>query len=620
MYPRNAVAPERLAIGAVVQISDGVVQTSAVTITVRGQGGAEGTGGGTTAFGASGVVYYTPTQAETNFTSFVVIASKTGCIPVSQTIVTTASVTPGQVRLEGVTHTSAVIPTVSAVTGLTAANLDATVSSRMATYTQPTGFLAATFPTTVASTTNITAGTITTTTNLTNLPSIPANWITAAGITAAALNGKGDWNIGKTGYTLTATTGLGNQTANITGNLSGSVGSVTGAVGSVTGAVGSVTGSVGSVVGHTPQTGDTYGALGATALAALQLQFDGTGLTGATYPANQAQLSNIAVAGAAANVRAESYTLTNGTQTGGTYTDTAALDTLYHTHTDTGGAMDLYYEFNVTPNGVPVGVTMTGYLLGANDSLAVQAYNWVTTSWEQIGTRQGSNSATVVANTHSLFVAHVGTGANLGKVRVRYYAASGLTSATLAVDQIYVSYANIAPARETKGFVSDVAATTTVVKTTLTQADDFWNDAIVIFTDGALNGQSRTVYAYTNLNGELILDEALTSAPADGTPFIIDHTHVHPITQIQAGLATSAAVAALPTATDNADALLKRDMSAVTGEASRSPINALRFLRNKWSVAATTLTVTKEDDTTSAWTSTVTTNPTAEPITGSDPS
>lgn len=41
-------------------------------------------------------------------------------------------------------------------------NLDATVTSRMATYTQPSGFLAATFPTTVASTTNITGGTITT--------------------------------------------------------------------------------------------------------------------------------------------------------------------------------------------------------------------------------------------------------------------------------------------------------------------------------------------------------------------------------------------------------------------------------------------------------------------------
>lgn len=62
---------------------------------------------------------------------------------------------------------------VGSVTGLTASNLDATVSGRMATYTQPTGFLAATFPTgTVANTTNITAGTITTTTNLTNAATV----------------------------------------------------------------------------------------------------------------------------------------------------------------------------------------------------------------------------------------------------------------------------------------------------------------------------------------------------------------------------------------------------------------------------------------------------------------
>lgn len=59
---------------------------------------------------------------------------------------------------------------------------------------------------------------------------INANVITAGSIAASALNGKGDWNVGKTGYSLTATTGLGNQTANITGDLSGSVGSVTGAV------------------------------------------------------------------------------------------------------------------------------------------------------------------------------------------------------------------------------------------------------------------------------------------------------------------------------------------------------------------------------------------------------
>ncbi len=71
--------------------------------------------------------------------------------------------------------------------------------------------------------------------------------------------------------------------------------------------------------------------------------------------------------------------------------------------------------------------------------------------------------------------------------------------------------------------------------------------------------------------------------------------------------------------TNIADALLKRDWTAVTGEAARSVLNALRFLRNKWSVASGTLTVTKEDDTTSAWTGTVTTDSGAEPVTGVDP-
>lgn len=58
----------------------------------------------------------------------------------------------------------------------------------MPTYTQPTGFLAATFPGgTIANTTNITAGTITTVTNLTNLPAAPTDWITAISFSAAAV-------------------------------------------------------------------------------------------------------------------------------------------------------------------------------------------------------------------------------------------------------------------------------------------------------------------------------------------------------------------------------------------------------------------------------------------------
>lgn len=68
-----------------------------------------------------------------------------------------------------------------------------------------------------------------------------------------------------------------------------------------------------------------------------------------------------------------------------------------------------------------------------------------------------------------------------------------------------------------------------------------------------------------------------------------------------------------------ADALLKRDMSAVTGESARSPLNALRALRNKVAVVDTTMTVYKEDDSTSAWTATVTGTTGADPVTSVDP-
>lgn len=71
--------------------------------------------------------------------------------------------------------------------------------------------------------------------------------------------------------------------------------------------------------------------------------------------------------------------------------------------------------------------------------------------------------------------------------------------------------------------------------------------------------------------------------------------------------------------TDIADAILKRDFTAVTGEARRSLMNAVRKLLNKWSVSGGTMTVTKEDDATTAYTETLTTAAGADSITSSDP-
>jgi hypothetical protein len=80
-----------------------------------------------------------------------------------------------------------------------------------------------------------------------------------------------------------------------------------------------------------------------------------------------------------------------------------------------------------------------------------------------------------------------------------------------------------------------------------------------------------------------------------------------------------AGVDAVPTAIENADALLNRDMSTGTDSGSttvRTVRQALRFLRNKWSISAGVLTVTKEDDATASWTSAVTGDAS---VTASDP-
>jgi len=297
---------------------------------------------------------------------------------------------------------------------------------------------------------------------------------------------------------------------------------------------------------------------------ALQLQFDGTGLTGDTYPAKQSQLGALTNTGSAVNVAAESYLLTTGTQSLNTYTATAPLDGVRHEHTDTAGAMDLYYQFDVTDDGVPSSARMTGRVNGDNDNLGVYAYNWAGSSWDQIGTVNGKAGTIDEVYDFALYTSHVGTGTNLGKVRVRFYTVSGLTSATLRIDQIYVSYAVVPASRQTRGLINDVAATTLSFNTNLTQATGFWNDATLIFNSGALAGQAKTINTYVATNGAVTFDEAFTSAPANGDSFYILHGHTHPITEIQNGLATAAALATVSGYVDTEVAAIKAKTDQLT--------------------------------------------------------
>jgi hypothetical protein len=77
----------------------------------------------------------------------------------------------------------------------------------------------------------------------------------------------------------------------------------------------------------------------------------------------------------------------------------------------------------------------------------------------------------------------------------------------------------------------------------------------------------------------------------------------------------------VPTAIENADALLARDIGSgsLAGTLDERTVRAaLRFMRNQWTVAGSTLTVKKEDDSTTAWTAAVSTTA-GDPVTGINP-
>lgn len=97
------------------------------------------------------------------------------------------------------------------------------------------------------------------------------------------------------------------------------------------------------------------------------------------------------------------------------------------------------------------------------------------------------------------------------------------------------------------------------------------------------------------------------TATVQGTQGTISHTFQMPI------------VTASVDETSIANKILTLDWTGMTGTSSRSVLNALRFLRNKWYISGTTLYVTEEDDATEAWNSELSSDASADPITGSDP-
>ncbi len=90
--------------------------------------------------------------------------------------------------------------------------------------------------------------------------------------------------------------------------------------------------------------------------------------------------------------------------------------------------------------------------------------------------------------------------------------------------------------------------TTTTVQTDLAQAtSSFYSDQTFIMVTGALEGQARVITSYDGTTKTFTFDEPWTVAPSATDEFAILADHVHPVDQIQAGLALESSVQAIPT-------------------------------------------------------------------------
>lgn len=225
-----------------------------------------------------------------------------------------------------------------------------------------------------------------------------------------------------------------------------------------------------NVAGY-PVADMTHISADSTAADNLELQFDGTGLSGDNFPARQDEVRNIAATSAAVNDTFDSRTITTGSGAGGV-TNTKALDGTYDALSDTAGVLDFYYQADVSDmaGGLGVGVVVLwqGYLAGIANTLKVYAYNWVTVAFEQVGTLIGVPTAVISAEEWELTSAHTGTGGNVGLVRIRFQS-SFLSAATLNTDRIIIGVSAIPP---TVAAIQSGLATSAALATVQADTDD----------------------------------------------------------------------------------------------------------------------------------------------------
>lgn len=175
-------------------------------------------------------------------------------------------------------------------------------------------------------------------------------------------------------------------------------------------------------------------------------------------------------------------------------------------------------------------------------------------------------------------------------------------------------YPRALPLLESATAQAGAAGTITLVSTA-SNIDGYYSGCIIRTTGGTgggggsgkLNNQARMVTSYNGTTKVATVSPNWETTPGADTTYevLISESSLY-LTRLDLN--------------NIADAVLKRDWSQITGEASRSLLNAARLLRNARSVSDGVLSVKKEDGTTEAWRANVVGNPNAQPIVDVEPS
>lgn len=436
----------------------------------------------------------------------------------------------------------------------------------MPTYTQPTGFLAATFPTTVASTTNITGGTITT----------------------------------------------------VSGNVNGSVGSVTGNVGgNVTGSVGSVTGNVG---------GNVTGSVGSlTATAVQNIWDDATSNNTVAGSVGKLIVDNLN-----ATVSSRSTLVATDVWSATTRTLSAGTNIVLAKGTGITGFNDITVN-NIWSEAIP-GSYGSGTAADKLNSASSAGDPWATalpgsyaagTAGNIVGNRlDAAISSRMATFTYTTPPTAAAISTQVWSETNRLLTAG--TNIVLAKGTGITGFNDITSQSVWDVLASSVSLTNSIGLQLKTNVDATVSSRLPTssYTAPLTAGATASAvwdallasYTVNNSFGQRIL----RSSTSQSTCAVTGSNHIaSDVHQMQPDVITASAVAADTTA-EIADRVLGRTISG-GADGGRTVTSALRMLRNKFTASGTTLTVYAEDDITTAWTSTLSTDAAATPITGSDP-